>query len=137
MPATACSRGSPATKGWSKPRSPAPLPHRREPGFWDNVARCCGSTGVAELFLDLHQAYGDEDALRFSIEMTDDILARATVDHEGTRWSNIEHRDDPPELPPEPGLMQGASGIAIWLFRLGTFLEGREERVSWPWSPFV
>ena len=31
------------------------IPARREPGFWDNVARCCGSAGVAEFFLDLHQ----------------------------------------------------------------------------------
>jgi hypothetical protein len=33
--------------------------------------------------------------------------------------------------------MQGASGIGIWLRRLGTFLEGGEERIRWPWSPFV
>ena len=113
------------------------IPEQREPGFWDNVARCCGSTGVAELFLDLHQAYGDDDTLEFSILLTDDLLDRATVDEDGMRWSNVEHRNDPPTLPPDPGLMQGTSGIALWLTRLGSYLDGSETRISWPWSPFV
>jgi len=34
------------------------IPEQREPGFWDNVARCCGSAGVAEFFSDLHRLEG-------------------------------------------------------------------------------
>jgi hypothetical protein len=36
----------------------------------------------------------------------------------GVAWSNTEHTATPPELPPEPGFMQGAAGIAGWLARL-------------------
>ena len=41
---------------------------------------------------------------------------RSTPD--GVTWSNTEHTRTPPELPPEPGFMQGTAGIAAWLARL-------------------
>jgi hypothetical protein len=33
-------------------------------------------------------------------------------------WSNTEHTATPPQLPPEPGFMQGSAGVASWLARL-------------------
>ena len=56
------------------------IPARREPGFWDNVARCCGSAGVAEFFLDLHDLEGQPGDLAFAVTLVDDILDRAIVD---------------------------------------------------------
>lgn len=112
------------------------IPEQKYPGFWDNVARCCGSTGVADFFLDLHRVSGARDDLDFAIAMTDDLLARATVDDKGMRWSNIEFRNDNPVLPPLTGFMQGASGIGIWLLKLHRYLQGDDTSIRLPHSPF-
>jgi lantibiotic modifying enzyme len=112
------------------------IPERKEPGFWDNAAACCGSTGVAKFFLGLHRRTGDADHLAFARLMSDDIVDRATVDGDGVRWSNIEHRRPDPVLPPDPGQMQGAAGIASWLFELDRFVSGDASYRRWPDNPF-
>lgn len=112
------------------------IPERKHPGFWDNVAKCCGSTGVAEFFLDLHRLTGESDHLAFARTMADDIVSRATVDDGGTRWSNYEHRREPPDLPAQTGAMQGAAGIASFLLNLDGYLNGDDWHIVWPDSPF-
>jgi lantibiotic modifying enzyme len=94
------------------------LPARLFPGFWDNLARCCGTAGVGRLLLDRHQASGDADLLDWADVLAADVIARAIVTPQGITWSNTEHTRTPPELPPDPGLMQGTAGIAAWLARL-------------------
>jgi len=39
-------------------------------------------------------------------------------------WSNTEHTATPPDLSPEPGLMQGAAGVAGWLAQLAAAHRG-------------
>jgi hypothetical protein len=46
------------------------------------------------------------------------VLDRSLPTRHGLAWSNTEHTRTPPDLPPEPGFMQGAAGIAGWLSRL-------------------
>jgi lantibiotic modifying enzyme len=111
------------------------IPERREPGFWDNVGRCCGSAGVAEYFLDLHTWRQDPADLAFAVTLVDDLLDRAIVDEHGMRWSNVEFRADPPGLPPETTFFQGASGIGSTLLRLSRHLEGDLSVVGWPHAP--
>jgi lantibiotic modifying enzyme len=115
------------------------IPEQKEPGFWDNVARCCGSAGVAEFFLDLHRLEGQIDDLDFARTLVDDLLERAIVDEDGMRWSNFEYRKDEPHLPAETGFMQGASGIGSTLLRLHRHLNGDPWTVRWPhvphWNP--
>jgi len=112
------------------------IPERRTPGFWDNVARCCGSAGVADFLLDRYIATGDPDTLAFTLTIVDDLLDRAVIDERGMRWSNFEWRADPPELAAETGFMQGASGIGALLLRLGTLLDGKEITLAYPWSAY-
>ncbi len=112
------------------------IPERREPGFWDNVARCCGSASVAEFFLDLHRLEGDPADVAFARRMIDDLLARAITDESGTRWSNHEFRDtERPDLPPETGYLQGAPGIGSTLLRVHRHLNGDPWTVRWPHAP--
>jgi lantibiotic modifying enzyme len=111
------------------------IPERREPGFWDNVGRCCGSAGVAEYFLDLHTWREDPGDLAFAATMADDLLDRAIVDEHGMRWSNVEFRADPSALPPETTFFQGASGIGSTLLRLSRHLEGDRSAIRWPHAP--
>ncbi|MFL6171700.1 MAG: lanthionine synthetase LanC family protein [Marmoricola sp.] len=101
----------------------AGVPGRRYPGFWDNDGRCCGTAGVADVFLDLWQSEGDQADLDYVELLTDTLVARA----EGQPfWRFLEHKADDPLLPPGVGWMQGATGIATYLFRVSRVLaEGR------------
>jgi lantibiotic modifying enzyme len=94
------------------------LPLRLYPGYWDNLARCCGTAGVGQLLLDRYQATGDTALLDWAGILAADVAGRALFTPQGITWSNTEHTRTPPELPPEPGFMQGAAGIAGWLARL-------------------
>ena len=94
------------------------IPARLYPGYWDNLARCCGTAGVGQFLLDRYQATGDTALLDWAGTMAADVVGRALSVPQGVTWSNTEHTRNPAELPPEPGLMQGAAGIAGWLARL-------------------
>lgn len=93
------------------------LPIRLYPGYWDNLARCCGTAGVGQLLLDRYQATGDTALLNWAGTLAADVAARAASTPHGVTWSNTEYTRTPPELSPEPGFMQGAAGIAGWLAR--------------------
>jgi lantibiotic modifying enzyme len=94
------------------------LPARLYPGYWDNLARCCGTAGVGQFLLDRYQATADPALLEWAGTLAADVLDRALTTPDGITWSNTEHTARPPELPPEPGFMQGTAGIAGWLARL-------------------
>ncbi|MEU7982958.1 lanthionine synthetase LanC family protein [Micromonospora sp. NPDC049081] len=94
------------------------LPQRLYPGYWDNLARCCGTAGVGQMLVDRFQDAGDPALLTWADTLAEDVLARTVSTPAGVTWSNTEHTRTPPQLPPEPGFMQGAAGIAGWLARL-------------------
>jgi lantibiotic modifying enzyme len=94
------------------------LPARLYPGYWDNLARCCGTAGVGQFLLDRFQATGDAALLDWAGTLAADVVGRARGTPQNICRSNTEHTRTPPELAPEPGFMQGAAGIAGWLSRL-------------------
>jgi hypothetical protein len=103
------------------------IPERKHPGFWDNDGRCCGTAGVGDTLLDAWQRYGDEDHLAFAVELADTLAERAFRDGEHAWWRFVEHRNADPLLPPGVGWMQGAAGIAAYLFRVARVVDrGRE-----------
>ena len=126
------------------------IPEKRTPGFWNNVSQCCGSAGVAQFFLDLHNAGIASDPasrsdpayrsgpgyLAFAKKMTDDLLARGTRDEKGLRWVQAEHRVQPQLLIAQTGYMQGAAGIGMWLLRLDAAESKRKPFVRFPDTPF-
>lgn len=103
------------------------VPRRLRPGFWDNDGRCCGTAGVGDVLLDAAQDSADparaETLVRAARVMGDALVERAVRDASGARWRFVEHRVDPPLLPPGTPWMQGAAGIAAYLLRLGRFLD--------------
>jgi lantibiotic modifying enzyme len=111
------------------------LPDRVRPGFWDNSGRCCGTAGVLAFALD-RNVERDQDAA-FARVLVDDICTRATVDSDGARWSNFEHRDTPSDLEPTTGWASGNAGIIRELLRFIRINEGRtpDYFVSWPDQP--
>ncbi|WP_439658879.1 lanthionine synthetase LanC family protein [Lentzea sp. HUAS TT2] len=94
------------------------LPERKYPGFWDNDGRCCGTAGVGDVLLDSGQ-HTD-----FALHLADVLVERAVADGAGVCWRFIEHRNDEPLLPPGIGWMQGAAGIAGFLFHAGRVEQG-------------
>ena len=112
----------------------AGVPRRLRPGFWDNDGRCCGTAGVGESLLDAAQDAADPtqaDALLAAARtMGDALVERAIHDEAGARWRFVEHRQDPPLLPPGTSWMQGAAGIAAYLLRLARVIaDGRDAPV--------
>jgi lantibiotic modifying enzyme len=103
------------------------VPQRLRPGFWDNDGRCCGTAGVGDVLLDAAQDSTDPDRRAMLMAaagtMGDTLVDRAIRDDDGARWRFIEHRQDPPLLPPGTSWMQGAGGIAAFLLRLARVLE--------------
>jgi hypothetical protein len=98
------------------------VPERLRPGFWDNDGRCCGTAGVGDVLLDGAQDATDAaeagELLTAAQVMGDALLERSIrVDHRAF-WRFIEYRQDPPLLPPGTSWMQGAAGIAAFLWRL-------------------
>ncbi|GGU17709.1 lanthionine synthetase LanC family protein [Lentzea flava] len=94
------------------------LPERRYPGFWDNDGRCCGTAGVGDRLLD------SGEHTDFALHLADVIVERAIPDGSGVCWRFVEHRNDDPLLPPGVGWMQGAAGIAGFLFHAGRVARG-------------
>ncbi|HEU0286642.1 MAG TPA: lanthionine synthetase LanC family protein [Nocardioidaceae bacterium] len=108
------------------------IPERLYPGFWDNDGRCCGTAGAGDVVLNAWQRDGRDEDLTFAITLADAIVERA-IDSDGYAfWRFVEHRNEDPLLPPGPGWMQGASGIAAYLFRLARLLEDGREAATVP-----
>jgi lantibiotic modifying enzyme len=103
------------------------IPARIYPGFWDNDGRCCGTAGAGDVVLSAWQRHGRDEDLAFAVILGDALVERAIHSHDHAFWRFVEHRNDDPLLPPGPGWMQGAAGIAAYLLRLARVLErGRE-----------
>ncbi len=103
------------------------VPQRLRPGFWDNDGRCCGTAGVGDVLLDAAQDCADPVRTAILVgaarTMGDALAERAIRDQSGARWRFLEHRQDPPLLPPGTSWMQGAAGIAAFLFRLARVIQ--------------
>jgi hypothetical protein len=80
------------------------VPQRIRPGFWDNDGRCCGTAGVGDALLDATQDSREpqraDEHLNAARTMGDALVERAIRDQAGARWQFLEHRQDPPLLPP-------------------------------------
>jgi lantibiotic modifying enzyme len=115
------------------------LPARLYPGFWDNLGQCCGTAGVGEMAIDRYQQTGDKEWLAWAETLAVDVLNRSINDASGVRWAHTEHRQDPPELEPAVGFMQGTAGIASWLLRLSRVQHDGPDATTiwWPDRPEI
>jgi hypothetical protein len=122
--------GEPATSWYARGRHSvrtSGLPERLRPGFWDNDGRCCGTAGVGDAFLDAWTRGADEADLAFVVRLGDALVDRAVEADGRAYWRFVEHRKPEPLLPPGVGWMQGAAGIAAYLFHLARVLDvGRD-----------
>ncbi|MEV0396263.1 lanthionine synthetase LanC family protein [Polymorphospora rubra] len=111
------------------------LPRRVRPGFWDNNGRCCGTAGVLALACDRHVE--QTESLDFAGVLVDDLITHATVDADGVRWSNDEHRATPSTLEPHVGWAMGNAGIVRELLRFARVAAGADSpyAVAWPDHP--
>ncbi|HEX3589364.1 MAG TPA: lanthionine synthetase LanC family protein [Pseudonocardiaceae bacterium] len=107
------------------------LPQRIRPGFWDNNGRCCGTAGVLALACDRHVELAQ--GLDFGGVLVDDLAVRATVDEDGVRWSNHEHRATPSALEPRTGWAMGNAGISRELLRFARAARGADAGYAVPW----
>ena len=107
------------------------LPRRIRPGFWDNSGHCCGTAGVLALACDRHAEQAED--LDFADVLVEDLAARATIDADGVRWSNHEHRATPSTLDPRTGWAMGNAGIIRELLRFARASTRRNAAYAVPW----
>jgi lantibiotic modifying enzyme len=111
------------------------IPQRVRPGFWDNNGHCCGTAGVLAVALDLRaDGVGDQG---FADTLIADLRAHATIDADGARWSNVEYRDEHPDLEPQTGWAHGNAGIIRELLRAAASGDGAPPAfaIQWPDQP--
>lgn len=129
-------------RGWrdrcGKSLLDAGIPEKRPEGFWSNVGVCCGNAGVADFALAMYRETDDPAYLDLCKRLTADLMARSQVDVDlGLRkWTHAEHRAQPDNRAPQTGLMQGASGIGLWLLKWRAFLVKRPFGIRLPDDPF-
>ena len=66
------------------------------------------------------------------MNLADVLVHRATNDGPHAYWRFVEHRAPQPLLPPGVGWMQGAAGIAAFLFRINRLLQDASDGVAVP-----
>lgn len=106
------------------------------PGIWNNVGICCGLAGIAEMFLDLHKVTGDKTYREFADRLEGKIIAKATEENGGLKWTQAEFRSKPDLLIAQTGLMQGAAGIGLTLLHADAIEQGRALKSRMPDNPF-
>ena len=108
-----------------------------KPGYWNNVGKCCGATGVAEYYLWLYNITGNKDYLDFSNEMTQSILLKASENEDYMKWIQAEHRTKPDMVAAQTGYMQGNAGIGLWFLQLNAHNQNKEHLIYLPDKPKV
>jgi lantibiotic modifying enzyme len=107
------------------------------PGEWDNLGMCCGVTGQAQFFLNMFEVTHDREYMTLARAASDMLVARATHSESGARWVQAETRVRPEVRIAQTGLMQGASGIGLWLLHFAQFVDNKRAPViTLPDNPF-
>jgi hypothetical protein len=73
------------------------------------------------------------DGLAFAGVLVADLAARATLDADGARWSNYEHRASPGTLAPRRGWAMGNAGIVRELLRVARITAGQDPAYAFAW----
>lgn len=128
----ACARGERQSGLPGAPRPPfgtAPFsPERR-----------FGAAGVADFFLGLHRATGEREHLDFARALVDHVLAQATVDAAGTRWTlpRFSFMEDAGQPGTFTGYLYGASGFGLLLLQMDAEERGAGPVMALPDDPFA
>jgi lantibiotic modifying enzyme len=104
--------------------------------LWDNSSLCCGTAGVGDFFLDLYRSTGDATWLEHARTLGKDIVSRGRRDASGLTWGAPSRTAHAGEKADTIGLMQGASGIGLFLLHLDAAEKKRELAVRLPDTPF-
>jgi lantibiotic modifying enzyme len=107
------------------------------PGEWNNVSRCCGVAGQGQFFLSMYRLTKERRYFDLAARGTALLLEKASTDADRSRWIQAENRKQPDQVMAQTGLMQGASGIGLWLLHAAAFRDGKElPMIVLPDDPF-
>ena len=81
---------------------------------------CCGAAGVADYFVDLWRATGEERYREYARQVGRELARLSKEDENGRKWTNYDRPDEDGVIFHGVSLMLGASGNALSLLRLAT-----------------
>ncbi len=110
---------------------------KQKHGYWNNVGKCCGDTGVAEYYFWLYQMTGNTEYLKFSERMTQKIISLSTVENDHIKWIHAENRVSPDATAAQTGLMQGSAGMGLWFLQINAFQKQQEPLILLPDKPQI
>jgi lantibiotic modifying enzyme len=96
------------------------VPEHHTPGYWNNVSRCCGATGVGEFFLARYRNSKQPSDRQFALRIAEYLRGAAEPEGAGMKWTQAENRIEPDNLLAQTGLMQGAAGVGLFFLHLAT-----------------
>ncbi|GAA4271407.1 lanthionine synthetase LanC family protein [Aquimarina gracilis] len=111
------------------------IDYKETSGYWNNVGKCCGATGVAEYYLWLFEITGNIEYLEFSEKMTQRIVYQSTQEKGYMKWIHAENRKSPDVIAAQTGLMQGSAGIGLWFLQINSFQNQRAALIKLPDTP--
>ena len=122
--------GSPGTAAACTASAPRACPRASTRASGTTTAAAAGRPGWATSSWTRGGGGGDERDLEFARHLADTLVDRALLDGPHAYWRFVEHHAEDPLLPPGVGWMQGAAGIAAYLFRVARVVRGRPGRAG-------
>ena len=103
------------------------VPEKQSVGYWNNVAICCGTAGVAQFLINYQIVSGRED-IKEVLDLAGSILlGQKEQQEQGIAWPLAFERVKPQNLSRGISYAAGASGIGAALLQIYLFLSDKYE----------
>ncbi|MBQ7425185.1 MAG: hypothetical protein IJV21_02865, partial [Lachnospiraceae bacterium] len=115
-------------------RACAPKIHSK--GYWHTYNYCCGTAGMLEHFIEIHNLTGDEKYLRAAEEAAVKLIGDSVSEDDKRCWYSAWNRHAPNEVENWAGLYVGSSGEASALLTYYNYLSDNREISGYPEDPY-
>lgn len=115
-------------------RACAPKIHSK--GYWHTYNYCCGTAGMLEHFIEIHNLTGDEKYLRAAEEAAVKLIGDSVSEDDKRCWYSAWNRHAPNEVENWTGLYVGSSGEASALLTYYNYLSDNREISGYPEDPY-
>lgn len=103
-------------------------------GLWNSHCTCCGTPGLIEYFVEMHEFTGKEEYLEYAKRSAARVIADSSETTVGRCFYGHWDRTDPRDVQTYTGLYIGAAGAGVNLLRLYGALKGKQVTDIWEYG---